>query len=180
MTINSEIPVLSRAMRGEEMLQAEEVTTMLRLHELGWGSKRLATEFGCARNSVRRSMRQGGAVAFRKPARKTAFDGLEDWLHARFFRHGGNADVIRQELASEHGIALLDAMLACAGPSGDPHGEAWALATVAYIVTNHGAMEHTGEVTAANMRSIPIKEGLGRRFAADREGVLSSNCRTLN
>ncbi|MCX7342283.1 MAG: IS21 family transposase [Hyphomicrobiales bacterium] len=105
-TINSEIPVLSRAMRGEEMLQAEEVTTMLRLHELGWGSKRLATEFGCARNTVRRYMREGGAVAFRKPARKTAFDGLEDWLHERFFRHGGNADVIRQELASEHGVVI--------------------------------------------------------------------------
>jgi len=67
------------------MLQAEEVTTMLRLHELGWGSKRLATEFGCARNTVRRSMREGGAVAFRKTARKTAFDGLEDWMHERFF-----------------------------------------------------------------------------------------------
>jgi uncharacterized membrane-anchored protein len=34
-------PALSRMMRGEEMLQAEEVAAMLRLHELGWGAKRL-------------------------------------------------------------------------------------------------------------------------------------------
>jgi transposase len=99
-------PALSRTMRGEEMLQAEEVAAMLRLHELGWGAKRLAKEFGCARNTVRRYLREGGAVAFRKPVRRTAFDGLDDWLRERFFRHGGNADVVRQELASEHGIVI--------------------------------------------------------------------------
>jgi transposase len=99
-------PALSRTMRGEEMLQAEEVAAMLRLHGLGWGAKRLAKEFGCARNTVRRYLREGGAVAFRKPVRRTAFDGLDEWLRERFFRHGGNADVVRQELASEHGIAI--------------------------------------------------------------------------
>lgn len=99
-------PALSRTMRGEEMLQAEEVAAMLRLHGLGWGAKRLAKEFGCARNTVRRYLREGGAVAFRKPVRRTAFDGLDDWLRERFFRHAGNADVVRQELASEHGIVI--------------------------------------------------------------------------
>jgi transposase len=99
-------PALSRTMRGEEMLQAEEVAAMLRLHELGWGAKRLAKEFGCARNTVRRYLREGGAVAFRKPVRRTAFDGLDEWLRERFFRHSGNADVVRQELASEHGIVI--------------------------------------------------------------------------
>ncbi|SCZ13486.1 IS21 family transposase [Microvirga guangxiensis] len=99
-------PALSRTMRREEMLQAEEVAAMLRLHELGWGAKRLAREFGCARNIVRRYLREGGAVVFRKPVRRTAFDGLDEWLRERFFRHGGNADVVRQELASEHGIVI--------------------------------------------------------------------------
>jgi transposase len=99
-------PALSRTVRGDEMLQAEEVAAMLRLHELGWGAKRLAKEFRCARNTVRRYLRQGGAVAFRKPVRRTAFDGLDEWLRERFFRHGGNADVVRQELASEHGIVI--------------------------------------------------------------------------
>ncbi len=88
------------------MLQAEEVAAMLRLHELGWGAKRLAREFGCARNTVRRYLREGGPVAFRKPVRRTAFDGLDEWLRERFFRHGGNADVVRQELASEHGMVI--------------------------------------------------------------------------
>ncbi|SLJ99174.1 hypothetical protein SAMN06295987_10350 [Novosphingobium mathurense] len=78
----------------------------MRLHELGWGAKRLSKEFGCARNTVRRYLRAGGAAPFNKPTRKTAFDGLDNCLRERFFRHGGNADVVRQELASEHGIVI--------------------------------------------------------------------------
>lgn len=101
-----EFPARMMTMQGDEMLQAEEVAAMLRLHELGWGAKRLSKEFGCARNTVRRYLRAGGAAPFSKPVRKTAFDGLEDWLRERFFRHGGNADVVRQELASEHGIVI--------------------------------------------------------------------------
>ena len=88
------------------MLEAEEVAAMVRLHGLGWGAKRLSQEFGCARNTVRRYLRAGGPVAYRKPERRTAFDGLEDWLRERFFRHDGNADVIRQELAREDGIVI--------------------------------------------------------------------------
>src|SRR5512134_823757 len=107
MTIGiSVVPALWRTMQGEEMLQSEEVAAMLRLHELGWGAKRLAKEFGCARNTVRRYLREGGCAPFSRPVRRTAFDGLDDWLRERFFRHGGNADVVRQELASEHGIVI--------------------------------------------------------------------------
>lgn len=101
-----EFPARITAVQGEEMLQPDEVAAMVRLHELGWGAKRLSREFGCARNTVRRYLRAGGVVPFAKPARKTAFDGLDDWLRERFFRHGGNADVVRQELASEHGIVI--------------------------------------------------------------------------
>ena len=101
-----ELPARTMAVQGEEMLQPNEVAAMLRLHELGWGAKRLSKEFGCARNTVRRYLRAGGTVPFMKPERKSAFDGLEDWLRERFFRHGGNADVVRQELASEHGIVI--------------------------------------------------------------------------
>nr|WP_314467963.1 IS21 family transposase [uncultured Novosphingobium sp.] len=101
-----EFPAQTLAVQGEDMLQPDEVAAMVRLHELGWGAKRLAKEFGCARNTVRRYLRAGGTVPFAKPQRKTAFDGLDDWLRERFFRHGGNADVIRQELASEHGIVI--------------------------------------------------------------------------
>lgn len=88
------------------MLQPDEVAAMVQLHGLGWGAKRLAREFGCARNTVRRYLREGGPVVFRQPARRSVFDGLEEWLRERFFRHGGNADVVRQELAAEHGIVV--------------------------------------------------------------------------
>lgn len=101
-----EFPARITAVQGEEMLQPDEVAAMVRLHELGWGAKRLSKEFGCARNTVRRYLRAGGVVPFAKPVRKSAFDGLDDWLRERFFRHGGNADVVRQELASEHGIVI--------------------------------------------------------------------------
>jgi len=102
----TEFPARTTAVQGEEMLQPDEVAAMVRLHELGWGAKRLSKEFGCARNTVRRYLRAGGVVPFAKPVRKSAFDGLDDWLRERFFRHGGNADVVRQELASEHGIVI--------------------------------------------------------------------------
>ena len=92
--------------QGEEMLQPDEVAAMVRLHGLGWGAKRLARDFGCARNTVRRYLRQGGPAPFRRPARRSALDGLDDWLRERFFRHGGNADAVRQELAAERGIVL--------------------------------------------------------------------------
>ena len=40
------------------------------------------------------------------PSRPKALDGLEAWLEDRFGRHAGNADVVRQELASEKGIEV--------------------------------------------------------------------------
>jgi transposase len=105
-TGTAEIPAQAIAVQGEEMLQADEVAAMVRLHELGWGAKRLSKEFGCARNTVRRYLRAGGVVLFAKAPRRSVFDGLDEWLRERFFRHNGNADVIRQELASEHGIVI--------------------------------------------------------------------------
>ena len=107
MTIEISVtPALSMAMQGEAMLQAEEVMSMVRLHQCGWGAKRIAKEFGCARNTVRRYLREGGVITYRGRPRVSALDGLEDWLRERFFRHEGNADVIRQELAGEHGIII--------------------------------------------------------------------------
>ena len=61
----SEFPAQTLAVQGEDMLQPDEVAAMVRLHELGWGAKRLAREFGCARNTVRRYLRAGGTVPSR-------------------------------------------------------------------------------------------------------------------
>jgi transposase len=48
----------------------------------------------------------GGWVPYRSPARASVLDGLEGWVAERFRQHRGNADVVRQDLAREHGITV--------------------------------------------------------------------------
>jgi transposase len=84
----------------------DEVAAMLHLHRLGWGLRRIAREVGCSPMTVQRYIAAEGWVPFRSPPRTDALSGLEGWLTERFRRHRGNADVVRQELASEHGIAV--------------------------------------------------------------------------
>jgi transposase len=88
------------------MREAEEVAAMLTLHERGWGTRRIARELGVSRNTVKRYLGEGGWVGYRRPQRDGRLAGLEEWLRERFQRHRGNAEVIRQELAGEHGIAV--------------------------------------------------------------------------
>ena len=88
------------------MRAPDEVAAMLRLRELGWGTRRIAAELGCDRETVQRYLAAGGWVACRVPERSRALAGQEAWLAERFRRHQGNADVVRQELAAEHGIAV--------------------------------------------------------------------------
>jgi transposase len=47
-----------------------------------------------------------GWVAFRSVSRPSVLGGLQSWLTERFRQHRGNADVVRQELAAEHGITV--------------------------------------------------------------------------
>ena len=93
-------------LRREEMLAPNEVAAMLGLRGLGWGAKRIATEFGCSRNTVKRYLGLGGWTRCRRAPRAKALDGLTAWLAERFRRHHGNADVVRQELLAEHGITV--------------------------------------------------------------------------
>ena len=96
----------AEVLRGDEMRTPDEVAAMLRLKALGWGIKRIARELGCSHMTVRRYVAEGGYVRYRRPARRPrALAGLEGWLAERFRRHGGNADVVRQELLAEKGIA---------------------------------------------------------------------------
>jgi transposase len=88
------------------MLTPDEVSAMVQLYELGWGVKRIAGALGCSRNTVKRYIEAGGWVAYRKPQRKRRLDGLESWLAERFRQHRGNCEVVRQDLAREHGIAV--------------------------------------------------------------------------
>ncbi len=92
--------------RREVMQTPEEVAAMLRLKGLGWGIKRIARELGCSHMTVRHYVARGGWAPYRGRGRPCKLAGLEDWVAERFRRHAGNADVVRQELAAEKGIAL--------------------------------------------------------------------------
>ena len=92
--------------RREVMRTPDEVSAMLALKQRGWGVKRIAAELGCSKNTVRRWIRHGGWRPCTSPSRSKRLDGLGDWLAERFRRHAGNADVVRQELAAEKGIAV--------------------------------------------------------------------------
>lgn len=99
--------LLPTGMSGRvEMRTPDEVSAMLALRSCGWGTKRIAAELGCSRNTVKRWLSAGGWRSARPAARGKALDGLEGWLAERFRRHAGNADVVRQELAAEHGIEV--------------------------------------------------------------------------
>ena len=43
---------------------------------------------------------------FKAPVRTKLLDDHEDWLRERFIRHRGNADVLRQDLLAEKGLAV--------------------------------------------------------------------------
>ena len=65
------------------------------------GRARLQPEHG---EALSRAWRLDAATAGRQ--RTKALDGLADWLAERFRQHRGNADVVRQELRRERGIAV--------------------------------------------------------------------------
>ena len=73
------------------MKDPEDVAVMLRLHALGWGSRRIAKELGVSRNTVKQYLRQGGWRPYASPQRDKALAGLEDWLEERFLQHRGIA-----------------------------------------------------------------------------------------
>src|SRR5580658_4642905 len=93
-------------LRGDEMRTPDEVAAMLRLGELGWGTRRIAAELGCSRNTVKRYIEAQGFTAYRKPRRARQLDGLEDWLFERLRQHRGNADVVRQDLERDLGLKV--------------------------------------------------------------------------
>lgn len=92
--------------RGQEMKTPDDVSEMLRLKACGWGLKRIARQLGCSHHTVREYVAAGGVKPFKAPGRAKLLDGLEGWLRDRLIRHRGNADVVRQDLLAEHGVAV--------------------------------------------------------------------------
>src|ERR1700749_4881383 len=92
--------------RRELMKAPDDVSAMLRLQGLAWGSKRIAAELGCSRNTVRHWLAQGDWRRWASPSRSKKLDGLSEWVRERFRQHAGNADMVRQELAREKKIVV--------------------------------------------------------------------------
>ncbi|MGY0835785.1 IS21 family transposase, partial [Azospirillum argentinense] len=88
------------------MKAPDDVSAMLKLKALGWGVKRISAELGCSKHTVKRWLGLGAWRPCASPSRSKRLDDHGDWLAERFRRHAGNADVIRQELAREKGIAV--------------------------------------------------------------------------
>jgi transposase len=88
------------------MLAPQEVQKMLALHAQGWGAKRISKELGCSRNTVREYLRRGGWKPMDVSARTGVLAPHMAWLEQRLRQHKGNADVVRQELQRELGIAV--------------------------------------------------------------------------
>lgn len=99
-------PPLINGQRGEVMVEPETVSAMLRLHRLGWGTRRIAIELGVSRTTVKGWLEAGGWRQYRQPVRAKALEAHADWLRERFRQHRGNADVLRQELKTQKGIAV--------------------------------------------------------------------------
>ena len=97
---------LEQSSRDAALETPEDVQMILGLTAAGWGRRRIAKELGCSPETVRKYRRQGGWQTYGKPRRSGVLDGQCDWLRERFLAHKGNADVVRQELASEKGIVV--------------------------------------------------------------------------
>src|SRR5271166_6408288 len=93
--------------RGEPVQTAEDVAAMLRLHGLGWGTRRIARELGCSRTTVQHYLAAGEWQGYRRRrGRPRKLAGEAAWLRERLLRHRGNADVVRQDLERERGITV--------------------------------------------------------------------------
>ena len=89
--------------RREVMVEPEAVTTLLRLHALGWGSKRIARELGISRRTVERYIEAGCWQPLERPRRRRLLEDLNDWPCWRFRRHRGNAPALGRRGAAGAG-----------------------------------------------------------------------------
>ena len=53
---------------AQTLMKSDEVEAMLHLHALGWGLKRIAREFGCSKNTVRRYVEADGWMTYNRRA----------------------------------------------------------------------------------------------------------------
>lgn len=86
------------------MQTPETVEKILKLHSIGWGTKRIARELGISRKTVKRYVLQDAWKPYKTPVRQRKLSGFMDWLEEMFYLHKGNAAVVHQELIRQHGV----------------------------------------------------------------------------
>jgi transposase len=84
----------------------DEVSEILALSRLGMGSKAISKKLEMSRTTVKRYLRAGGWVDYKKPERAGVLDGHGEWLREQMQRHGNNAEVVRQELQTEKKLSV--------------------------------------------------------------------------
>lgn len=104
--VMAQAPVVMDDWGSATMLAPLEVQKMLALKALGWGSKRISRELGCSRNTVREYLRRGGWRPMDVSGRGSVLQPHRQWLAERLRQHRGNADVVRQDLQRELGVAV--------------------------------------------------------------------------
>ncbi len=83
------LPYLNKPASEEIMKSPEFVDQILDLAKLGWGKRRIAQELGTTEKTVKRYLKQGGWIPY-----KRKLQGLESWLEDTLLQHGGNAAVV--------------------------------------------------------------------------------------
>ena len=90
---------------GTHMLNEAEVKTILAMASNGETKAEIARVIGCSRPTVDRYLALGNWQHSAKRGQGCLHD-LQAWLQERLLRHGGNADVVRQDLRTEFGICV--------------------------------------------------------------------------
>ncbi len=88
------------------MQTPDEVAVIIRLRDLGWGTRRIASNVGCSRTTVQRYVSSGGWTGYLRRGRAGKLSDHMAWVAERFRLHRGNADVVRQDLKREFGIEV--------------------------------------------------------------------------
>lgn len=65
---------------SDVMKTPDEVGVITRLHELGWGAKRIARELRISKNTVKKYLAAGGWVEYRGAGRPARLEPHRDWI----------------------------------------------------------------------------------------------------
>lgn len=92
---------------GSELMKTpDEIGAIKRLHDLGWGVKRIARGLQVSKNTVKKYLAADGKIEYQGSGRPSKLEGHDEWLREEYRRHRGNAEVVRQELERQKGVQV--------------------------------------------------------------------------